>query len=268
MSFISLKNIVHLLKKQLLEQRRFYLMSLLGIFVTLVLFNMAFYYFVTDMDRSKYSAFSILTGNFGFIIACTLVAAASFYELHNPKNGITYLQLPVTFPERLLTNILIAFVLMPLLMLAVFYGTDWLFTTIYNTRNVPRFKTPPLVPGLYFARMFNVADYTLMTLLLTSIYFTGSVFFKRLNWVLTTVLAGLFITFLVCLNVLPALNGVVSVPFILALSNKMIDNGLSGWDSQFTRSGYELLRILRIFFWCLPVLFTLAVYYRLKEKEV
>jgi hypothetical protein len=268
MSFISLKNIVHLLKKQLLEQRRFYLLSLLGIFVSVVIFNLAFYYFVSEMDRNKYSFFSILVSNFGFIIACTLVAAASFYELHNPKNSITYLQLPVTFPERLLSNILIAFVLMPVLMLAVFYGTDWLFTTIYNTRNVPRFHNPKLVPGLYHAKMFSLADYTLLTLLLTSIYFAGSVFFKKLNWILTTVTAGLFITFLVCLNVLPAMNGIVSVPFILALSNKIITNGLSGWDSQFQRSGYELLRVFRIFLWCLPLLLTLAVYYRLKEKEV
>jgi hypothetical protein len=268
MSFISLKNTVHLLKKQLLEQRRFYLLSLLGIFVSVLIFNMAFYYFVDDMDRNKYNLFSILVSNFGFIIACTLVAAASFYELHNEKNSITYLQLPVTFPERLLSNIIIAFVLMPVLMLAVFYGTDWLFTTIYNIRNVPRFHNPKLVPGLYFARMFNLADYTLLTLLFTSIYFTGSVFFKKLNWVLTTVTAGLFITLIVCMNVLPAMNGHVALPFILSLSHQVIENGLTGWDKQFDKPGYVLLTGFRYFLWCMPLLLTLAVYYRLKEKEV
>jgi hypothetical protein len=268
MPFISLKNIVHLLKKQLLEQRRFYLLSLLGIFVSVVIFNMAFYYFVDEMDRNKYNFFSILVSNFGFIIACTLVAAASFYELHNEKNSITYLQLPVTFPERLLSNIIIAFVLMPVLMLAVFYGTDWLFTTIYNTRNVPRFHNPKLVPGLYFAKMFSLADYTLLTLLLTSIYFAGSAFFKKLNWVLTTVTAGLFITLTVCMVVLPAINGYVALPFILSLSQQVIENGLTGWDKQFDKSGYVLLTGFRYFLWCTPLLLTLAVYYRLKEKEV
>jgi MFS family permease len=268
MSFISLKNIVHLLKKQLLEQRRFYLLSLLGIFVTVVIFNMAFYYFTDEMNRGKYTFFTIMVSNFGFIIASSLVAAASFYELHNPKSSITYLQLPVTFPERILSNIIIAFVLIPILMLAVFYGTDWLFTTIYNTRNLPRFQNPKLVPGLYFSTMFNLADYTLLTLLLTSIYFAGSVFFKKLNWVLTTVSAGLFITLIVCMNVLPAINGHVVLPFILSLSHKVIENGLTGWDKQFDRSGYVLLTGFRYFLWCTPLLLTLAVYYRLKEKEV
>ncbi len=268
MSFISLKNITHLLKKQLLEQRRFYLLSLLGIFVSVVIFNLAFYYFIDEMNREKYALFTMLVSNFGFIIATSLVAAASFYELHNPKNSISYLQLPVTFHERILSNIIIAFALMPVLMLAVFYGADWLFTTIYNTRNVPRFHNPRLVPGFFFAKMFSMADYTLLTLLLTSIYFAGSVFFKKLNWVLTTVTAGLFIALIVCMNVLPAINGHVVLPFILSLSHQVIENGLSGWDKQFDKSGYVLLTGFRYFLWCTPLLLTLAVYYRLKEKEV
>ncbi len=268
MSSLSPKNIVHLLKKQLLEQRRFYLLSLLGVFVLLVIVNGAFYYFVDNMDKNKYSFFSILASNLVFIIAVSLVASASFYELHHPKGSITYLQLPVTFTERIVVNLLIAFVLMPLLLLGVLYGTDWLFTTIYNIRNVPRYHNPPLQPGLFYSKNFTLVDYTLLTLFLSSIYFAGSVFFKKLNFVLTTVVAGLFLTFIMCLNVLPALNGIVSLPVILSLSTRIIENGLSGWDSQFEQKSYIFLRGFRIFMWCIPLLLTLAVYYRLKEKEV
>lgn len=265
---ISIKRVTHLLKKQLLEQRRFYLLSLLGLLVGLIIFNMAFYYFVDEMNKSKYSLFSILVSNFGFVIVTGLISAASFYELHNPKSSITYLQLPVTFAERIVTNILIAFVLMPLLFLGVLYGVDWLFTTIYNTRHLPRYMNPPLKPGFFFAGGFNWVDYTLLTLLFNSIYFAGAAFFKKLNWVLTTVIVGLFITVLVCLNVLPALNGIVALPFILALSKQVIQNGLDGWDTQFTHGAYVLLSGFRIFLWCLPIMLVLAVYYRLKEKQV
>lgn len=265
---IRIKSVTHLLKKQLLEQRRFYLLSLLGLLVSLIIFNLAFYYFVDNMDKGKYNFFSILVSNFGFIIVTGLISAACFYELHNPKSSITYLQLPVTFAERIAANIIIAFVLMPLLLMGVLYGVDWLFTTIYNTRHLPRYMSPALKPGLYFARNFTWVDYTLLTLLFNSIYFTGAAFFKKLNWVLTTVIVGLFITLLVCLNVLPAFNGIVAIPFILALSKQVIQNGLNGWDTQFTEGAYVLLSGLRIFFWCLPVLLVLAVYYRLKEKQV
>jgi hypothetical protein len=265
---IRIKSVTDLLKKQLLEQRRFYMLSFLGLFVGLVIFNLAFYYFVDIMDKGKYSAFSILVNNFSFIIVTTLISAACFYELHHPKNSIGYLQLPVTFPERIIANLIIAFVLMPLLLLGVIYGTDWLFTTIYNARHLPRYMNPPLKPGLYFARSFTWIDYGLLTLLLNTIYFAGAAFFKKLNWVLTTVVAGLFITIMLCLNVLPALNGIVSMPFILALSNQMIQNGLSGWENQFTHNSYVFLSYFRIFLWCLPFLLTLAVYYRLKEKQV
>jgi hypothetical protein len=265
---IRIKSVTHLLKKQLLEQRRFYLLSLLGLLVSLIIFNLAFYYFVDEMNKGKYNIFSILVSNFGFIIVTGLISAASFYELHNPKNSITYLQLPVTFTERIVANVLIAFVLMPLLLLGVLYGVDWLFTTIYNARHLPRYMNPPLQPGLYFARGFSWVDYTLLTLLFNSIYFAGAAFFKKLNWVLTTVTVGLFLTLLVCLNVLPAFNGIIALPFILALSKQVVQNGLSGWDSQFTQGAYVLLSGFRIFLWCLPVLLVLAVYYRLKEKQV
>lgn len=265
---IRIKSVTNLLNKQLLEQRRFYLLSLLGLLVGLIMFNLAFYYFVDDMNKGKYSFFSILVSNMGFIIVTSLISAACFYELHNPKSSITYLQLPVTFAERILVNIIVAFVLMPLLMLGVIYGVDWLFTTIYNARHLPRYTNPPLQPGLFFARNFTWVDYSLLTLLLNSIYFAGAAFFKKLNWVLTTVIVGLFITLMVCLNVLPAFNGIVALPFILALSKQVIQNGLNGWDAQFTQGGYVLLSGFRIFLWCLPVLLVLAVYYRLKEKQV
>jgi hypothetical protein len=265
---VRIKTVAHLLKKQLLEQRRFYMLSLLGLLVSLVIFNLAFYYFVDNMDKEKYAFFSILVNNFGFIIVTTLISAACFYELHHPKNSIGYLQLPVTFPERIIANLIIAFVLMPLLFLGVIYGTDWLFTTIYNTRHLPRYMSPPLKPGLLFVRNFTWIDFTLLSLLLNSIYFAGAAFFKKLNWVLTTVVAGLFITFIVCLNVLPAINGIVSMPFILALSNQVIQNGLSGWDTQFSHNSYVFMSGFRILLWCLPLLLTLAVYYRLKEKQV
>lgn len=265
---IRIKTINNLLKKQLLEQRRFYLLSLLGLLVSLITFNLVFYYFVDNMDKGKYNFFSILVNNFGFIIITGLISAACFYELHNPKSSITYLQLPVTFPERIITNILIAFLLMPLLFLGVIYGVDWLFTTIYNARHLPRYMSPGLKPGLYFARNFTWVDYTLLTLLFNSIYFAGAAFFKRLNWVLTTVVAGLFFTFLVCLNVLPSLNGIVATPFILALSKQVLNNGLSRWDIQFNYNSYVFLSGFRIFLWCVPLLLTAAVYYRLKEKQV
>jgi hypothetical protein len=265
---VRIQSVVHLLKKQLLEQRRFYLLSLLGLFVCLVILNMAFYYFVDIMDNNKFTAFSALAYNFGFIIVTTIISAASFYELHNPKNSITYLQLPVTFPERIIANIIIAFVIMPLLLFGVIYGVDWLFTTIYNARHLPRYMNPPLEPGMVFVDNFSWVDYTMLTLLLNGIYFAGAAFFKKLNWVLTTVVVGLFITCITCLNVLPAINGIVSLPYILALSNQIIQEGLNGLDGQFTRGGYEILRGFRVFLWYLPLLLTLAVFYRLKEKQV
>jgi hypothetical protein len=265
---IRIRAVGHLLKKQLLEQRRFYLLALLGLLVTLIIANGAFYYFVTDMNKGKYIIFSILVYDIGFIIATTIISAASFYELHHPKNSITYLQLPVTFPERIVTNLLIAFVLMPLLMLGVLYGTDWLFTTVYNTRNVPRYMNPPLQPGLLFFKDFSWVDFTLLTLLLNSIYFAGAAFFKRLNWVLTTVVAGLFITLLITLNVIPAFYGPVPLPFVLSLSNGIIESGMADPDDQFTRQGYLLLKGLRVFLWAMPLLLVWAVYYRLKEKQV
>jgi hypothetical protein len=265
---IRIPAIGHLLKKQLLEQQRFYLLSLLGLLVSLVLLNGAFYYFVDEMNKSKYIVFCLIAYNLGFIVAITIVAAASFYELHHPKSSITYLQLPVTFGERILANAIVSFLLMPLLLLGVIYGTDWLFTAIYNARNVPRYLSPPLRPGLVFATNFNWADYTLIALLLNSIYFAGAVFFKKLNWVLTTIVAGLFITLLILINVLPSFSGTVSMPFVLALSNNIVESGIHSTDDQFLPQGYMLLRGLRVFFWCLPFLFMAAVYYRLKEKQV
>jgi hypothetical protein len=264
---VRIQAIGHLLKKQLLEQRRFYLLALLGLLVALVVFNGAFYYFVTEMNKSKYALFSLLVYNLGFIICTTLISAAAFYELHHPKNSIAYLQLPVTAPERIVANLFIAFVLMPLLMLGVIYCVDWLFTTVYNTRNVPRYRNPPLRPGLFFARDFSWVDFTLLTFLLNSIYFAGAVFFNKLHWVLTTVVAGLFITLLVTINVVPAFYGPVPLPFVLSLSNGILESGISQPNDQFTPQGYQLLKGLRVFLWAMPLLLLGAVYYRLKERQ-
>jgi hypothetical protein len=270
MPFLRLKNIVLLFKKQLLEQRKFYGLSLLALFVALCVINMLFYYFSHDVSENRFEMFSVIVCNFGFLIAATFVTAGSFYETHNHKSSITYLQLPVTNTERVLVNLLFAFILMPLLILGVVYGTDWLFTTVHNARHLPRYHMPHLKPGLHFAPPFTRTDFTLLFLVLNGIYFAGAAWFKKLNWVLTTVTGVLFIVMLVFVNIIPAMGNkpVGVLPMILSLSNFVISNGEAGLDTDFPAAGYTFLRAMRAFLWCMPLILSAAAYFRLKEKQV
>jgi hypothetical protein len=269
MPFIRLKKILLLLKKQLLEQRKFYLFSLVALFVALCIINMLFYYSTYDVSKIASQMFTIVVCNFGFLTAVTFITAGSFYEIHKHNSSITYLQLPVTYTERVAVNLIVSFVLMPLAVLAVIYGTDWLFITVYNARHVPRYHLPPLQPGLFFGTPFTRVDFALLFLVLNGIYFAGAAWFKRLNWLLTTITAVFFLILVVLINIMPSLKGQHDViPVVLSLSNFAVSNGEAGLDKQFPVEGFTLLRAFRIFLWCMPLLLTVATYFRLKEKQV
>lgn len=258
-----------LLKKQLLELLKFYLLAPVVAFVLACIFNMVFFYFVDNINQFKYGMFSALLNNLGFIVATTVITAASFYEMHHPKNIIGYLQLPASAMEKVLSNIVIAFVIMPLVLAAVFYGASAIFTTVYNNIHLPRYGATQIIPGFLFGTLFTPWDYLLTLLFLNGIYLAGAARFKKLSWISTTVIAGIFITVLLCANILPAINGrLVALPSLLALSRNTIAEGLAQQDEQFSKGAYQFLLAFRWFLWATPLLFIAAAWYRLKERNV
>ena len=253
----SLSRFCRLFVKHTAEHYKSYLMSL-AVLIGVMLLGGSFVTYLIPYGFMDVGLQSILFVAI-MLLAGTIFTSTIFTDLGDNKKAVAYLTLPASHFEKYLVAWLYTFVIF----IIVFTGSFYLILSI-------------LINAKHFAgqkpKMFNVfenngeMDVFLLFLLFQSISFYGAVLFKKLHFIKTAfsffICMGVFIIInKITLDVLLGQSVVPTMPFsnvrfIQAKSEVLINIGL-----RQDNYGFYLISALAIIFW-------VAAYYRLKEKQV
>lgn len=261
------------------QNRKRYLLAIPAIAGLLL----AWYIFLFVIDRySPIDPFSQYTSYYcGLYFAGCLYASMVFSELGNQPQGIGYLSLPASHFEKLLCALLFSVVLFFTVFTIVFYLIDIPMVQfsnrlieqehrVYQDTGIP--IGPVTVYNVFTGEGGPPTDRIYHALLLAyfaiqSAFILGSVYFTRYSFIKTTV-AVLFIVFGYLLFEMKILNSTLPAGWNIEL--------FMGWRQDYGRGNVYYVNLPSwaativgfVFRFCLPFIFWLITYFRLKEKEV
>jgi hypothetical protein len=192
------------------------------------------------------------------LLAGTLFTSSVFADIGDNKKAIASLTLPASHFEKYLVAWLYSFVLFLVVYTTIFYATTLIAV------NIQHFPGHPAEVFNVFDR--HVAETYLLYAFFHSIAFFGAIFFEKLHFIKTAFIFFILIAIAIFLNkiVIGALLGRetgVPVPFG---SVRFLDNGrITDININNMPDPYVayLITVLALIFW-------VAAYYRLKEKQV
>ena len=262
--------LLQLVRKQWIENSRFYIFSALALIGILGLV-LLFWFNNSGNSFKEESLYMIFT--FGMYLAGGVFASMSFSMLGEKEKGTYWLAFPASHLEKLLCILLYNVVFFTLVYCACFL----LLKTVAFTYIQSLIKTDPLryhwrymdwgINSNDFSVAFPYFMYAFFAV--QAFYVLGSVYFARFSFVLTTVIGAVLIAGFLW--------------YAVYLSKNMFPNGYN-WNGNhvskhfisggsLTSSRYELsgtlsgiLSFIVKFIWA-PV-FWIAAWYRLKEKEI
>lgn len=268
----SIRRTKLLFKKQWVELRKIYLGSIImlaGILFVIYSFNLITRNGGVDNDFNllRLSTLSFRSVIFAFagLIYLSFMAGNYFYRYHTAHTGIQELTLPVSLTEKITTAFLSALILNVLGFIVVFLGIDAMFVTalryLYNEvdfellRNNYRDSFAEPAGFQYYGTILDrkaTMIFSLAALVIPSVFLLGSIYFSKVSYIKTAIVAVCFFLLL------------VSAP---ALIRSFLDKGkISVIDYTDMRSFHETTYIIALLlaigcFW-------VAIYYKLKEKEI
>jgi hypothetical protein len=279
----SFQRLTWLVQKHWSENGRKYLMSLLviaGIFVawfSLQLLGNRDWRMSEDVQFGAYF--------FGLYAVGTFYASIIFSDLNNKSNGTNYLSLPASHLEKTIVAWLFCFVFFYISYTLVFYAVDVLFVKIANQLLLRNAKENLNIGATsiqdsmstitnVFVKRWNM-DVNMMRyfhlgfIALQAIFFLGSVYFTKYNFIKTAVacIALMFLIFLYFYFIDTAMHRDNNLTFHRGLIE------LQQWDNDSKQRVYALpssvsnvLVFLFQYAWA-PVLWFIS-YKRLQEKEI
>jgi hypothetical protein len=279
----SFQRLTWLVQKHWSENGRKYLMSLLviaGIFVawfSLQLLGNRDWRMSEDVQFGAYF--------FGLYAVGTFYASIIFSDLNNKSNGTNYLSLPASHLEKTIVAWLFCFVFFYISYTLVFYAVDVLFVKIANQLLLRNAKENLNIGATsiqdsmstitnVFVKRWNM-DVNMMRyfhlgfIALQAIFFLGSVYFTKYNFIKTAVacIALMFLIFLYFYFIDTAMHRDNNLTFHRGLIE------LQQWDNDSKQRVYVLpssvsnvLVFLFQYAWA-PVLWFIS-YKRLQEKEI
>ncbi len=142
------------------------------------------------------------------IIGGIIVGSASFGEITKRHSRINYLNLPASATEKVLSKAVVNIILFPIAMFVLFLVVKGLFSGLANIT----------AGGIGIGDQFELSTWNMMSviLLVTSLFFYGSIRFNNyafpltIAWVILFVLAIAAISFLVALMIFPELREAVA----------------------------------------------------------
>lgn len=246
-----------LFRKHTVDNFRYYLMSLVVLSGILVLvFSFVFF---TGGGHQRIIPESIQFGIFStfLLLGGTIYTSTIFAELAEKRRAIASLTLPASYNEKFLTAWIYTVLIFPLLYTICFYCIDWVFLS-----GISRNSSQELFN--VFSKPFFMIFF--FYILLNSIALWGAVFFEKLHFIKTA-----FILFIVVL-VLTAFNSV----FIKAIMPVDVYSSLPFTGFSILKDRYLYIQLQeeqqQLFFGlaisAMTMLFWLAAWFRVKEKEV
>ncbi len=278
----SFQRLTWLVQKHWSENGRKYLMSLLviaGIFVAWFSLQL-----LGNRDWSMSEDVQFGAYFFGLFAIGSFYASIIFSDLNNKSNGTNFLSLPASHLEKTIVAWLFSFVFFYIAYTSVFYIVDIAFVKIANQLLATRMHENATAAAIQnsMSKVTNVfmqrenMDVNMMQyfhlgfIALQAIFFLGSVYFTKYNFIKTAVvcIAFMFITFLYFYFIDKTLHSDNHITF---------HNGLIQWqewiNSGSDRKIYSLsntvsnvLIFLFKFAWA-PILWFIS-YKRLQEKEI
>ena len=269
----SSSRLLQLVRKQWIENSRFYILSalaLIGILglVLLFWFNTSGNYVKNFKEEDLYIIFT-----FGMYIVGGVFASMSFSMLGEKEKGTYWLSFPASHLEKMLCIVLYNVIFFTLVYCACFL----LLKTVAFTYIQNLIKTEPSrYHWQYMNRGINSNDFSVAFpyfmyafFAVQAFYVLGSVYFARFSFVLTTVVGIILIAGFMW--------------YAVYLSKNILPNNYD-WQGNHVRryvntigtydySRYELSGTLAEAFWFIvkfiwaPV-FWIAAWYRLKEKQI
>lgn len=270
----NLLRITLLFKKQWLELRKIYLGSIItlaGVLFAIYSFNL-----IThnggiggdnnyDLLRLSTLSFRSVVLAFAGLVYLSFMAGNYFCRYHTAHTGIQELTLPVSLSEKIIVAFLGALVINVLGFIIVFLGIDALFVTVlkYLYKEVDfellrsNYRDSFLEPMGFQYYITMVDEKTTMifsfsALAIPSVFLLGSIYFSKISYIKTAITT-------VCSFLL-----LVSAP---ALIRSFLGKGkIRVIDYADTQSIDETIYIIALI---LAVsCFWVAIYYKLKEKEI
>jgi hypothetical protein len=263
-SSFSFSRLGKLIIKQLFENARLYIFSILALSGLLAII-FTFWIFTDGPTYREETTYFIFLN--GLLIAGSIFASMSFNMLGSKDKGIYWLSIPATHLEKLICTILFSTVLFTTAYCLCFYLVKSLaisFLEIYLKKNGGTYiEMISLEEG--FGKMFKYLIYGYFAV--QSLYLLGSVYFSRYSFIVTTV-AGALLAF--------------GFAFYISRIDDNMFEGF-GWElfsarkmDDSIKDGYLLYSVsptiasvlkFTVQFAFVP-LFWIATWYRLKEKEV
>ena len=251
----SIKRFSRLFKKHTKEHYKNYLMSL-TVLVGVMILGGGFLVYMAEVQLDKnlqtFFFFSIM------LLTGTIFTSSVFADLGEKKKATVWLTLPASHFEKYLIAWLYSFLFFIIVYLLVFYLALFFALRVQHTHGHPQ-------------SMLNVFDWQILQMYLVyaflhAIVFFGAVYFEKLHFIKTGFAFFIILGFLIIMNkgLLGALLGraVDASPPLgnvrFTDSNQMVDIKIGNQHSPYI---LYWLAVLTLIFW-------VAAYFRLKEKQV
>ncbi len=263
-----------LVAKNWAENKKRYLLSLVA-YISLV-FVWYVFIMLTDDGHPMARGLQEVTFVFSLLLVGPFFASQFFSELGSKTKATSYLMVPASTLEKLLCSLLYTIVLFFVLFVMAFYFVDFLAVLIANTFH-PSYNGVTTVNGtLAKTRVINIFDsknasndlsyhFFIVFSILQSVFLLGSVYFQKYSYIKTVIsltlilLISAFVVFEVMGSILPSPASFNGVEFRIFNGEKMKIVELPKWAMKLVE--YLFLYGFTIVFW-------VATYFRLKEKEV
>jgi hypothetical protein len=254
-NIFNTKRFGRLFIKQLAEHYKTYLMAL-SVLVGVMLVGGSFFVYLIPSPLDIGTQLVLFTGL--YMLAGTIFTSTIFADVSDRKKAVAYLTLPATHFEKFLVGWLFSFVVYSVVYTGSFYC---ILTILLNLRHWPH-------QHIYVLNVFAYpySSIFLVFMLLHSITICGALFFEKLHFIKTGFAFFIAVIILSLLNtsLLQALTG-RDVRTTTPFSNmSFIENGKDYGVSAST--AFEPLVAYIIF--AVSVVFWVAAYHRLKEKQV
>jgi hypothetical protein len=254
-NIFSLSRFSKLFIKHTVERYKSYLMSLTVLIGVMILGGSFLVYMIeVPIDRGFQSAV------FGMILllAGTIFTSTIFADFGDKKKAVASLTLPASHFEKYLVAWLYSY-----LLFIIVYSIGFYLVALFAV-NIKHFPGHPTEMINVFERPF--IEMFLLYAFLHSVAFLGAIFFEKLHFIKTAFLFFISLAILILFNrvMLGILLGrkiEVTIPFG---NLRFIDNN-HVTDINITQQQYSYLLV---FITVLAVIFWVAAYYRLKEKQV
>jgi hypothetical protein len=211
-----------------------------------------------------------------FITGC-LYASMLFNELGDSPKGISYLLLPASLLEKLLTAILFGVVLYFICYTAVFYFVDFIMvkasngivSNIYEKEHLGRF-TPQEVSNVFVSPGSRGDNFYIYFLIIyfgvQSIFMLGSIYFAKFSYIKTLV-SGLIIFLILVFFQHKIIESFMPHG---GFFNATVYRVFGAEGREYSISVPEWIGTILLFLikYSLPPLLWIVSYFRLKEKEV